>query len=375
MRRAAALFCALALATPVAASNAVTTAEEAATALADAAGLLSLAESADDRVSALTTTIRAYEDGLAAMRQGLRQVSLRDRAIRAEFEAKSDTLSALLGVMQSMQTAPETVTLLHPSGPAASAQAAMIVDSVTPAITDEVSDLRAQLEELAQLTRLQETALVTLQDGLDGAQAARAALSQAISDRTLGSQPSAIDAATMEALVSSAETLQDFAGIFARADVATAGDTATAFAAAKGSLPAPVPGTVIAGFNAPDAAGLRRPGVLIATEPRALVTAPWSGTIRYTGPLLDYGEVVIVEPETGFLMVFAGLAQAYGTVGTVIDRGAPLGLMGGDGANAQQILIDSASGAGQDRSETLYIELRQGQSPVDPDAWFVPATR
>ena len=258
MRRAAALICALALAAPATASTAVTTAEEAATALADAAGLLSLAESADDRVSALTTTIRAYEDGLAAMRQGLRQVSLRDRAIRAEFEAKSDTLSALLGVMQSMQTAPETGTLLHPSGPAASAQAAMIVDCVTPAITDEVSDLRAQLEELAELTRLQETALVTLQDGLDGAQAARAALSQAISDRTRGSQPSAIDAATMEALVSSAETLQDFAGIFARADVATAGDTATDYnrQTKRGLLSAVIPSVLMFWADRPDDADL-----------------------------------------------------------------------------------------------------------------------
>ncbi|MEL6798312.1 MAG: peptidoglycan DD-metalloendopeptidase family protein [Pseudomonadota bacterium] len=376
MMRAAALALTLAIAAPPApASEAVAAAESAATALADAAGLLSLSENASDRVTALTTTVRAYEDGLAAMRQGLRQVLLRERTIRSDLDAKSETLSALLGVMQTMQTAPETLTLLHPSGPAASARSAMIVASVTPAITDEVRNLRAQLEELQALGTLQEDALVTLQAGLDGAQTARAALSQAISDRTLGSGPSAIEAATLEALLDSAETLQDFAGVFATADVAQADLSETAFATAKGTLSPPTTGAVIAGFNEPDAAGLRRPGILLATEPRALVTAPWSGTIRYKGPLLDYGEVVILEPEAGFLLIFSGLAEAYGAVGNVIDKDAALGLMGGQAAQAQEILIDTSAGAGQDRPETLYMELRQGQTPVDPADWFAFAAR
>lgn len=375
MIRAVAFALTLAIAPPVAASDAVAAAEDAAAALADAAGLLSLSDTASDRVAALTTTVRAYEDGLAAMRQGLRQVLLRERAIRTEFDAKSDTLADLLGVMQTMQTAPETVTLLHPSGPAASARSAMIVASVTPAITDEVRSLRAQLEELSALGTLQENALMTLQSGLDGAQTARAALSQAISDRSVGSGPSAIEQATLEALLDSAETLQDFAGVFAASDVAQSDLDATAFAKAQGNLAPPAPGTIIAGFNAADASGLRRPGLLLATQPRALVTAPWSGTIRYKGPLLDYGEVVILEPESGFLLILAGLAEAYGAVGNVIDKEAPLGLMGGQTAQAQQILIDTSSGAGQDRPETLYIELRQGQTPVDPEQWFAFAAR
>lgn len=375
MIRAAVLALSLTLAAPAAASDAVTAAEQAAAALADAAGLLSLSDGAADRVTALTTTIRAYEDGLAAMRQGMRQVSLRERSLRADLDAQSETLSRLLGVIQTMQTAPETRTLLHPQGPVASAQSAMIVASVTPAISDRVRDLRAQLEELQRLQTLQDNALLTLQAGLDGAQAARAALSQAISQRTDTPEPSATEAATLEALISSAETLQDFAGVFASADLTQAQRAASDFASAKGTLPMPTPGTIIAGYNAPDAAGLRRPGILLATEPRALVTSPWSATIRYVGPLLDYGQVVILEPEAGFLLILSGLSEAYGAVGMVVEQGAPLGLMGGNAPNAQQILIDSSEGAGQDRPETLYMELRQGQNPVDPADWFALAAR
>ena len=60
-----------------------------------------------------------------------------------------------------------------------------------------------------------------------------------------------------------------------------------------------------------------------------MVISPWAATIRYTGPLLDYGNVMILEPGGGYLLVLAGLEQVYGTVGDVVARGAALGLMGG----------------------------------------------
>jgi septal ring factor EnvC (AmiA/AmiB activator) len=97
----------------------------------------------------------------------------------------------------------------------------------------------------------------------------------------------------------------------------------------KGRLPLPVLGTLLRRPDEADAAGVRRPGVTLATRPAALVTAPWPATIRYRGPLLDYGNVMILEPGDGYLLVLAGLGTVYGEVGEVVAAGAPLGLMGG----------------------------------------------
>ena len=47
-------------------------ADAAAAQLAEASAQLKAAESADDRISALTATVRAYETGLSAMKDGLR---------------------------------------------------------------------------------------------------------------------------------------------------------------------------------------------------------------------------------------------------------------------------------------------------------------
>jgi len=64
------------------------------------------------------------------------------------------------------------------------------------------------------------------------------------------------------------------------------------------------------------------------------------------------------------------LAQVYGDTGQVVSAGTPLGLMGGDTPQIGAIMSQSMDWVGTDRTETLYIEVRQGNAPVDPLDWF-----
>jgi len=147
-------------------------------------------------------------------------------------------------------------------------------------------------------------------------------------------------------------------------------DTIRDFAAARGELPLPVLGRLLRAPGEADAAGIRRPGVILATRPGALVTAPWPGTIRYLGPLLDYGNVIVLEPGEGYLLVLAGLGTVYGAVGEVVGAGAALGLMGGATAGAAEFPLSRQDGTGAGGTESLYMEIRQGGEAVDPTAWF-----
>ena len=69
-------------------------------------------------------------------------------------------------------------------------------------------------------------------------------------------------------------------------------------------------------------------------------------------------------------MVFGGLDVVYATTGDVLAEGAPLGLMGGQDAAAGEILTQVENGAGSDLSETLYLEVRENNKPVNPEGWF-----
>ncbi len=350
-------------------SDPVTTAKRASQMLDNAATALADAQKSSDRVRALTQTIRAYEEGLAALREGLRRATIRERAIALTFEAKEDRLSRLLGVLQTMGNAPAPLLLMHPSGALGTARSGMIISDVAPALQAEASALRRQLEEVVVLRALQESAAESLKQGLSGVQEARAALSQAIADRTDLPLSFSSDPAKLSALAESSDTLTSFAEGLVSLDPAEISNPAD-FETARGSLDLPAAGTLLTKFNQTDAAGLTRPGITLATGSLTLVTTPWPATLRYRGPLLHYGNVVILEPGRGFLLILAGLDQSYGEVGEILEQGAPVGLMGGIPPNPDAFLIAAGEGGGPSRQESLYIELRQNGTPVDPGEWF-----
>ncbi|THD85693.1 peptidase M23 [Aliigemmobacter aestuarii] len=343
-------------------------AAEAARELEQAVADLDSATAAKDRIAALTRTIGAYERGLAAMREGLRQARVRETALQLQFDAKRARVAQLLGVLSRIESDPAPLLLLHPSGPLGTARSGMMLSEVTPALQAEADALRVELEEMRDLRAVQVAAGQTLERGLSAAQQARSALSQAMSDRTELPRRFTEDPETLRGLLESADTLDAFSQGLAL-NLADDGGTGS-FLGAKGAIPLPVLGTVIRRANETDASGVARPGIVLATRPRALVTSPNGATIRYVGPLLDYGNVIVLEPGDGYLLIVAGLETVYGSVGEVIAAGAPIGLMGGGEPGAAEFLVSMQEGGGGQDTETLYLELRLGAEPVDPSEWF-----
>lgn len=353
---------------PLGAQTETDQATAAAAALQEAITDLQQAERSKDRVAALTKTIGAYEQGLAALRDSLRQASARAADLTRQFDAQTAKVAQLLAVLTRIEAETGPLLLLHPDGPLQSARSGMILADVTPALQAEVDVLRAGLRELADLRALQARANETLIVGLGAAQSARTSLSQAISDRVDLPRRFTEDPDDLRALVQNADTLEALAaGLALPGNDGQAGES---FVAAKGRLPLPVLGRVIRRANEADASGVRRPGLTLATRPQALVTSPTAATIRFRGPLLDYGNVMILEPGLGYLLVIAGCQTVYGEVGEVIAAGAPIGLMGGGLAETGTDGIDAGEVAGQRETETLYLELRLGAKPVDPAEWF-----
>ncbi len=369
IRLAPILFCVL-LAFPAMAETVVDEAARASAELQKAVAALDAATSAQDRVSALSQTIRAYETGLSALRSALRSAALRESALMLEFDAKSDQIGRLLGVLATMEANPGPLLLLHPDGALGTARSGMVLAEVAPAVQAEAEVLKAELQELAELRSLQLSAGDTLERGLEAAQTARTALSQAISERTDLPKQFTEDPEALKLLLDSADTLDAFAS-----GLAPSAEAAAGFADAKGNLALPVLATVLRKPGEADATGARRPGVTLATEAGALVTAPWPATIRFSGPLLDYGNVMILEPGDGYLIVLAGMNVLYGDVGEVVANNAPLGLMGGTASASEEFVGGTADASGGRGTETLYMELRQGSAPVDPMPWFQTLAR
>ncbi|KUJ81067.1 murein hydrolase activator EnvC family protein [Ruegeria profundi] len=338
--------------------------------LEEASIALNNAENARDRVRALTETIQAYEAGLAAMREGLRRAATREAQLNAELRSREDEIAQLLGVLQTIETTAPSVLMLHPSGPLGTARAGMMLSEVTPGLNAHAQALAHDLQEVQTLRQLQQSAAETLTEGLTGVQSARTQLSTAIADRTDLPVRFVEDPVRTAILISSTETLDGFArGLTEIANGEIAATNADV-SSRKGKIALPAQGILLHRAGETDAAGVKRPGMVLGTRPRAIVTSPTAATIRYRGPLLDLGNLVILEPQPGLLFVFSGLQEVYGNIGQVIPEGTPVGLMPGETPGIGAILSTSGDGTGTDRSETLYIEVRQDNSPVDPESWF-----
>lgn len=342
-------------------ANPVAEAEAAAAALAAAAEALTAAEGAEDRVAALTATVRAYEDGLSALRGGLRQAEIRARAIETGLEAERAQLADLLAALLTIERTPPQVLLIHPSGPIGSARAGMMVTELTPGLHLRAEALGRDLQELALIRDTQGRALAQLETALAGVQAARADLARVMSERA-GMPQARIDPAMLRALLQSADTLSAFALGLGGMDLLP--NAGAGIDALRGSLPLPVTGQVLHRYRAADRAGITRPGLVLATTAGALVTAPMVATVRYAGPLLDYGNVIVLEPEAEKLLILAGMGTLFAQTGDITEAGMPLGLMPGEVSPSGG--IDDS----QRQQETLYLEFRIDQQPVDPAGWF-----
>ena len=142
------------------------------------------------------------------------------------------------------------------------------------------------------------------------------------------------------------------------------------FSEARGFIPSPVSGRVTAGFGDPDP--WRRPGfgITLTAPAYSEVRSPWDGTVRFAGPLIDYGEVVVLEPEEGTLIVIAGLGTVDRLVGETVLTGERLGDLGGPIPDSDEFLLEASTDRAQIAEENLYIELRRDGQPVDPAPWF-----
>jgi septal ring factor EnvC (AmiA/AmiB activator) len=331
---------------------------------------LERSKSAKDRISALTDAILSFEESLSLARDSLRQISVLEARAQQKLSVEEEAYGELIGVLLSIDKSPIQAELLHPDGPMSTARGGMLIADLLPALEKKVQSLRSDLEAVRYLSELQYQVTLDLQVGLVALQETRAALGRAIADRDDLPKRFVEDPAQTAILLAAADTLDIFADGLSLIAKNEAEGSLPDITTRKGTLPMPVQGKVIRYFNEADAAGIKRPGIVVATSDNALVRTPTAATIRYRGPLLDYGLVSILEPQKDILYILAGLSTVYGDIGEVLPAGSPVGLMGTSEIFDEKNLIETLNESAGLRGETIYIEVRVNKAPENPLTWF-----
>ena len=331
---------------------------------------LTKAKKAKKRIKSLSQAIQSYEETLAILRISVRDLTLQQSQVQSVLDQNENEIMQLLGVLATVQKAPIAGQMLHPNGPLATARSGMIISDIVPILQENVDQLRDQVMDLQQLSETQHRANNSLQTGLMELQNAHSNLGRAIVNREELPKRFIADPEKMEILVKASKDLETFAASVQSIALNEPSVSLPSVRDRKGNLNLPVRGKILRKFNEADAAGIKRSGIILATDPKAIVISPTAATIRYLGPLLDYGNVAILEPQNGLLFVFAGMDTLYGEIGQVIPALSPIGLMPSQSNEVDKIFKTKANIYSGKLSETLYVEVRSGSETENPLDWF-----
>ncbi len=205
--------------------------------------------------------------------------------------------------------------------------------------TERDRKLKAREEDQAQLAQVLKTIEQTLARQAREAEAARArALAEAREQEQRQTRPSAPNAASSGPLVSAGAT---YGGPFAQA---------------RGKLPWPVDGRLVARYGTPrgDDARTKWDGVLIGATAGSQVRAVHGGRVVFADWLRGAGLLVILDHGNGYLSLYGHNQSLLKDAGDVVKAGEAIATVGTTG--------------GQD-TPALYFAIRQQGRPSDPAQW------
>ncbi|AYO80924.1 murein hydrolase activator EnvC family protein [Methylobacterium brachiatum] len=338
---------------------------------------------------------QATEDRLSRLEERVKAMTESEAAIRRSLHARRGIVAEILAALQRMGRRPPPAVLVSPEDVLAVIRTSMLLGAVVPELRGEVDTLAADLAEMIRLRGLIAQDKEGLANDLAGwareqqrlqalVTARRARQAEVESGLTaerrraaeLGAQAKSLkdllDRTEAEVAASkrSAEEAKAAAEREARVTqerFAAAGFRDPArlapkvhFAEARGEVPRPVSGRLMRGFNQPDGNGGITRGVSFTTRPKALVSSPADGWVKFAGPFRSYGRLLIIDAGDGYYLLLAGMDQISVEVGQFVLAGEPVGSMG----------EGSAGSPGSDGEPTLYVEFKKDGGSVDPEPWW-----
>ncbi len=266
-------------------------------------------------------------------------------------------LSRLLGALELYRRDPPPALLVSPKNAKNAVNAAILINTIRPELERRAKAFAAEARQLQTLRRnvvLANGALFTAESDVADRRTdiERLIAQKSALERRLDSNADQADA-DVKRLAAQARSLgQLLSGLDVReGQVADADDL---------RLTPPVQGPPDRRFNDPWPGQARSQGWSWKTPPGAVILSPADGRIDYAGPLKGWGLVLILRLSSGYHLVLAGLDTANGRIGSEVSAGEPIGHM----AAALPVSKDKAA------FPELYLEVRQGETPVDPAHWL-----
>ncbi len=362
----------------------------------------------------LGQSIVAREEALDQAARHLDALRREIAATRARLGASRAELQTLMGRMQRAAREPLPALVAHPDRPVQAARSALLMRSLTKrlrlareAMTADLTRLDESARRVSVVERSAAAELSALrqEEGranqlLERKRAAEATEREAAAEARREAEELGKHAQSLAALAAALQKQRALTAVAApkprlRPSRPSAAEQGAGGAEATEEIRTaslPPPGRAIsprpslsfepAGARAPGARllkpasgemaaadGAKRHGVYVFTRPYARVISPASGLVRYAADITSEGKVVVIETQSGALILLAGLCSVETTPGGHVSAGEPIGRMGGPPSTSEEFMFEYSAETAAVR-ERLYIEIHKGGRQIDPRPWF-----
>ncbi|MDQ0457381.1 murein hydrolase activator EnvC family protein [Rhizobium paknamense] len=348
---------------------------------------------------------KEIEQKIADGEKKLADYGVREDGIRKSFRARRAVLAEVLGALERMGRNPPPALLVKPEDALGAVRTAILLGAVVPGMRKETEKLAHDLQELADLKKATETEREAMTASLKSRQEEEARMDMLLGENARLSEKNSAElqeeTRRAEALAQKSTSLQGLiSGLESEiASVKAAGEQARleeqkrqqmtdeqrekarqdaeamvpdknriapafSFDELKGKLQLPAVGDVLRQFGDPDGTGHDAKGMVLATGPGAVVTAPADGTVVYAGQFRSYGKMVILNTGEGYHVILSGMDRVTGHAGQFVLSGEPIGVMG------EKRVASAAAFALETDRPTLYIEFRKDGNSVDSRPWW-----
>ncbi len=375
----------LALATGIAAAETVPEAE----ARVQAAKAQELRLAAE-RMAAVAR-LRGLETATAAAASRVAELAQRQREAELALARRTGEMAPMLPVMERLALYPAETLLAVPLPPEDAVRGLLVLGTISRQLEADAAAVRAGQAEAARLRQATEAQLphlaaaqseqvreATMLDAAlgqtrakrraaedDAAAAARQAAAEAAQAESLRAALARLEAerhaaeerARTEAVTADRQKREADAAAARRRQEALARPAGPGLGEAHGQLTAPVAGTIIHGWGEAGDSGPAK-GATYGAAPGARVVSPCTGRVVFASPFRSYGLLLIVDCGGGWHAVLAGLDHFDAQAGEAVREGEPVGVMPG---------WDPRAGG---QRPGLYLELRKGGQPVNPEPYL-----
>jgi septal ring factor EnvC (AmiA/AmiB activator) len=283
----------------------------------------------------LGAKIRNNEAGLRDLEKRVGELTTQEQVLKAKLENDHGSIATTILALERMRRVPPELMIIRPGAPLATAQTAMLLQNLLPALDHRAQSISTDIKNLRDVQDKLASDQKSLRDSKASLDKQNAELSKLMEarEKEFKSTNAAykFSAARAARFAAEAQSLAELVSRIEQDSPRTAdrsGDPAPRKRSkSSGSLKGlgkgiwPASGRMVARFGDYDGLGAEIMGVKIGASPKSIVVTPIQGIVKYSGAFRSYGQLVIVEHANGYHSLIAGMDRVNVGIGQKLKTG------------------------------------------------------